>query len=72
METFCALLALCMGNSLVTGEFPTHRPVTQGFDVFFELCLKKTVNNRDAGDLRRYRSHYVIVMVESIVLERIF
>ena len=40
METFSALLALCMGNSLVTGEFPTQRPVTRSFDVFFDLRLE--------------------------------
>ena len=27
METFSALLALCAGNSPVTGEFPSQRPV---------------------------------------------
>ena len=33
METSSALLALCAGNSPVTGEFPTQRPVTRRFDV---------------------------------------
>ena len=37
METFSALLALCAGNSLVTGEFPAERLVTRSFDVFFDL-----------------------------------
>ena len=32
METFFALLALCVGNSPVTGEFPSQRPVTRSFD----------------------------------------
>ena len=41
METFSALLALLAGNLLVTGEFPSQRPVTQSFDVFFDLCLNK-------------------------------
>ena len=41
METFPALLALCVGNSPVTGEFPTQRPVTRSFDVFFDLRLNK-------------------------------
>ena len=36
METFSALLALCAGNSPVTGEFPSQRPVTRSFDVFFD------------------------------------
>ena len=29
METFAALLALCAGNSPITGEFPPQRPVTR-------------------------------------------
>ena len=33
METFSALLALCAGNSPVTGEFPAQRPVTRSFDL---------------------------------------
>ena len=37
METFSALLAICAGNSPVAGEFPTQCPVTQSFDVFFDL-----------------------------------
>ena len=41
METFSALLAICAGNSPVTGEFPTQRPVTRSFDVFFDLRLNK-------------------------------
>ena len=40
METFSALLALCLGNSLVTSEFCAQRPVTQSFDVFFDLHLE--------------------------------
>ena len=41
METFFEWLALCAGNSLVTGEFPSQRPVTWIFDVFFDLRLNK-------------------------------
>ena len=40
-ETFSALLALCVGNSPVTGEFPAQRPVTRSFDIFFDLRLNK-------------------------------
>ena len=46
METFSTLLALCAGNSLVTGKFPAQKPVTQGFDVFFdepELTVEETI-----------------------------
>ena len=59
METFYALLVICVGNSPVTGEFPTQRPVTRSFDVFFDLSLNKGwVNNGEASDLRRRRAHY--------------
>ena len=55
METFSVLLAIC---AEVTGEFPAQRPVTQSFDVLFELrWLNGWVNNREAGDLRRHRAH---------------
>ena len=37
MEAFPALLAICAGNSPVPGEFPTQRPETRSFDVFFDL-----------------------------------
>ena len=36
MKTFSALLALCAGNSLVTGEFLSQRPVTRSFEIFFD------------------------------------
>ena len=41
METISTLLDLCEGNSPVTGEYPSQRPVMQNFDVFFDLCLNK-------------------------------
>ena len=41
METFSALLAICAGNSPVSGEFTPLRPVTRSFDVFFDLRLNK-------------------------------
>ena len=46
METFSALLALCEGNSPVTGEFPSQRPVTRSLDVFFDLNLNKRLNKQ--------------------------
>ena len=57
METFSALLALYEGNSPVTGEFPSQRPVTRSFDVssISAAWTNVWVNNRDAGDLRRHR-----------------
>ena len=44
METFSALLALCAGNSPVTGEFLTQRPVTRGFDVLFDLRMNQQLS----------------------------
>ena len=49
METFSALLAICAGNSSVTGEFPTQRPVTRSFDVFFDLRLDKRLSKQPWG-----------------------
>ena len=47
METFSALLALCAGNSPVTGF--TQRPVARSFDVFFDLCLNKRLSKQSLG-----------------------
>ena len=41
-----ALLALCAGNSPVTGKFPTQRPVTRSFDVFFDLRMNKPMSKQ--------------------------
>ena len=65
METFSALLSLCEGP--LTGGFPSQRAVTRSFDVFFDLRLnKRLANNRDAGDLRRHRTHYDVYVMKSI------
>ena len=45
-ETFSTLLALCAGNSPVTGEFPSQRPVTWSFNVFFDLHLNKRLSKQ--------------------------
>ena len=46
LEKISALLALCAGNSSVTGEFPLQRPVTRSFDVFFDLRLNKRMSDQ--------------------------
>ena len=43
------LLALCVRNSTVTGEFPSQRPVTRSFDVFFDLHLNKRMSKQSWG-----------------------
>ena len=65
MKTFSALLAICAGNSPVTGEFPTHRPVKRSFDISL-ICARINgwVNNREAGDLGRHRAHYDVNVME--------
>ena len=49
METFSALLAIWAGNSQVTGEFPSQRPVKRSFDVFFDLSLNNRLNKQSWG-----------------------
>ena len=46
MEASSALLALCAGNSPVTGEFPAQRQVTRSFDVFFDLRQNKRLSKQ--------------------------
>ena len=46
METFSVLLALCARNSPVTSEFPSQKPVTGSFDVFFDLRLNKQLSKQ--------------------------
>ena len=63
METVSALLALCAGNSLVTGVFPAQRPVTRSFDVFFDLRLNKWLSKQSWGwwyetQSRSFWGHY--------------
>ena len=49
MEAFSALLVICAGYSPVSGEFPTQRPVTRSFDVFFDLRLNKRLSKQSWG-----------------------
>ena len=46
MGTFFALLAICAGNSPVSGEFLAQRPVTQSFEVIFDLRLNKRLSKQ--------------------------
>ena len=46
METVSMLLAIYAGNSLVTGEFPTQRPVMWNFDVFVDLSQNKRLSKQ--------------------------
>ena len=66
METFSALLAICAGNSPVTGEFPAQWPVTRSFDVFVDLRLNTRLSKQSWGwSFETHRAHYdVIVMTD--------
>ena len=46
METISASLALCAGNSPVTGEFLSQRPVTRSFGVFFDPRPNKRLSKQ--------------------------
>ena len=52
MVTFSALLAIRSEDSPVNGEFPA-------------LCawISGWINNREDGDLRRYRAHYDVTVM---------
>ena len=74
METFSALLAICAGNSPVSGEFPA-KGQWRGALMFTLICARMNVwvNTHDAGDYRRHHAHYdVIVMclVERVKIPR--
>ena len=43
---------------------PHQSPVTRSFDVFFDLAwINIWVNIREAGDLRRHRAHYDVIVM---------
>ena len=63
METFSTLVAFCAGNSPVTDEFTSQKPVTWSFDVFFNLHLNKPLGKQSWGwwfetQSRSLRRHY--------------
>ena len=49
MEKKSALLAICAGNSPVTGEFPAQRSVTLSFNIFFDLRLNRRLSKQSRG-----------------------
>ena len=74
MEIFSALLAICAGNSPVPVNSP-HKGQWRGALMFSLICVwtNGSVNNREAGDLRRYRVHYdVTVICSAAVTEELY
>ena len=64
METFSALLAICAGNSPVPVNSP-HKGQWRGALMFslISAWINSWVNNREAGDLRRNRAHYDVIVM---------
>ena len=46
MEALSALLAIFAGNSPITEEFPSQKPVARSFDAFFDLRLNKRLSKQ--------------------------
>ena len=69
METFSALLAPCAG---IPRNFP-HKGQWHEALMFSLICawIKDWVNNREAGDLRRHRAHYDVIVMNSDKLESV-
>ena len=71
METFSAFLALCERNPSVTGVFPSQRPVTWSFDIFFELHLNKRLGQQsrrrwfETPTRSLWRTHLIIMIWRS-------
>ena len=70
METFSALLAICAGNSPVTGKFHVHKCQWRGAFMFSLIYawINGWVNYREAGDLRRHRAHYDVFVMGYVAL----
>ena len=66
METFSSLLAICAGNSPVTGEFPVDMTVVLGLHKF---SLQATIYHHGPS---MYSGHYTafINCCKNIVLQR--
>ena len=62
METFSALLALCAGKSPVNSR---HQGQWRGALMFSLICacINGKGNSREAGDLRRRRAHYDVIVM---------
>ena len=73
-ETFSMLLALCGGNSPVTGEFPLPMPLTRSLNIFSDLRLHKRLSKQSRHRWFETPSHWlwrnwnVIIWVHSKIL----
>ena len=64
MVIFSALLVICAGNSPVPVDSP-YKGQWRGALMFPLICvwINGWENNREAGDLRRYRAHYDVIVM---------
>ena len=68
MEMFSTLLALCEGNHQPPVDSP-HKSQWRGVLMFSLICAWTNgwAITRDAGDLRRHRTHYDVTVMAAIV-----
>ena len=66
MESFSALLVLCVGMHRSPVSSP-HKDQWRGALMFSLICAWTNgwVNNRDAGNLRRHHAHYVVTVIST-------
>ena len=66
MKKKSALLAICAGNSPVHGEFPYKGQWREAL-MFSLICARINgwVNDGEAGDLRRHRAHYDVIVIST-------
>ena len=64
MDTFSALLAICAGMHRSPVNFP-HKGQGRGVSMYSLICawINGWVNNGEAGDFRRYRAHYDVIVM---------
>ena len=69
METFSALLGICAGIHRSPVNSP-HKDQWRGALMFSLICvwINNWANNRKAGDLRRHRAYYDVIVMGNIVL----
>ena len=67
METFSASLALCAGWIHWCPVNSPHKGQRRGALMFPLICawIADWANNREAGDLRRHRAHYDVIVMTS-------
>ena len=70
MKTFSAVLAICAGFHRSPVNSP-HKGQWHGALMFALICawINDWVNNREAGDLRRHRCHYDVIVMSNVAVD---